>query len=134
MANIETLYQDKNKTSPIYPRSKTSAITDDNGVNVDILLEQKQSTLISGVNIKTINNESLLGEGNIQIQGGAGASSWNELTNKPFDSIDSETLVVENRTLKVNTINSAEQDNTQPITSAGVYQIVGNIEALLKVI
>lgn len=32
----------------------------------------KQDTLISGTNIKTINNESLLGSGNIDIQGGGG--------------------------------------------------------------
>ena len=30
----------------------------------------KQETLVSGTNIKTINNESLLGSGNIDIQGG----------------------------------------------------------------
>lgn len=33
-------------------------------------LDNKQSTLISGENIKTINNESILGNGNITIQGG----------------------------------------------------------------
>lgn len=32
----------------------------------------KQDTLISGTNIKTINNTSLLGSGNITIQGGGG--------------------------------------------------------------
>ena len=32
----------------------------------------KQDTLVSGTNIKTINNESILGEGNITIQGGGG--------------------------------------------------------------
>ena len=32
----------------------------------------KQDLLISGTNIKTINNTSLLGEGNITIQGGGG--------------------------------------------------------------
>lgn len=36
--------------------------------------------------------------------------------------------------LSVNTTNMAEQDNTLPITSAGVYATVGNIEALLKTI
>lgn len=40
----------------------------------DKLLEVKQPTLVSGTNIKTINNESLLGEGNIDIQGGGGSS------------------------------------------------------------
>lgn len=38
------------------------------------LQENKQDLLESGVNIKTINNESLLGEGNINIQGGGSAS------------------------------------------------------------
>ena len=37
----------------------------------DTLLGEKQPTLVSGTNIKTINNESLLGEGNIDIQGGS---------------------------------------------------------------
>lgn len=37
-------------------------------------LADKQDTLQSGVNIKTINNQSLLGSGNIDIQGGGGSS------------------------------------------------------------
>ena len=37
------------------------------------LLNGKQATLVSGTNIKTINNESLLGSGNIDIQGGGKA-------------------------------------------------------------
>lgn len=36
------------------------------------LVDGKQPTLVSGTNIKTINNESLLGEGNLDIQGGGG--------------------------------------------------------------
>lgn len=35
-----------------------------------------QPTLVSGTNIKTINNESLLGSGNITV-GGGGGSDWN---------------------------------------------------------
>lgn len=34
------------------------------------ILDGKQATLVSGTNIKTINNESLLGSGNISISGG----------------------------------------------------------------
>lgn len=34
----------------------------------------KQDTLISGTNIKTINHQSLLGSGNINIEGGGGGS------------------------------------------------------------
>ena len=35
----------------------------------------KQDALVSGTNIKTINNQSLLGSGNITIQGGGGSST-----------------------------------------------------------
>ena len=34
--------------------------------------------------------------------------------------------------LSVDTTNETEQDNTKPITSAGVYRTVGNINALLE--
>ena len=47
--------------------------------------------------------------------------------------IDS-TLKLKDGILSVNTTNDMEQDNTLPITSAGVFATVGNIEALLKTI
>lgn len=45
-----------------------------------------------------------------------------------------ETLSLKDGVLSVNTTDQVEQDNTLPITSAGVYATVGNIEALLKTI
>lgn len=36
----------------------------------------KQETLVSGENIKTINNQSILGSGNITIEGGSGGGSY----------------------------------------------------------
>ena len=44
------------------------------------------------------------------------------------------TLTLKNGILSVNTTNEVEQDNTRPISSAGVFATVGNIEALLKTI
>ncbi len=38
-------------------------------------LSAKQDVLVSGTNIKTINNESILGSGNITIQGGGGSGT-----------------------------------------------------------
>lgn len=35
-------------------------------------LAGKQETLVSGTNIKTVNNQSILGSGNIEIEGGGG--------------------------------------------------------------
>ena len=36
--------------------------------------------------------------------------------------------------LSVMTTNNAERDNTKPITSAGTFTIIGNIDVLLKTI
>ena len=44
------------------------------------------------------------------------------------------TLILKDGVLSVNTTDQMEQDNTLPITSAGVYATVGNIDALLKTI
>lgn len=45
-----------------------------------------------------------------------------------------DTLVFTNGVLRVNTALSVEQDNTRPVTSAAVYTVVGNIDALLDAI
>ena len=47
----------------------------------------KQDTLISGSNIKTINNESILGSGNITISGGTGGNPTVELTQAEYDAL-----------------------------------------------
>ena len=48
---------------------------------IDELNKSKQDTLISGANIKTINNESILGTGNMVISGGTQVNSdWNAAT------------------------------------------------------
>lgn len=42
----------------------------------------KQDKLVSGTNIKTINGQTVLGSGNIEV-GGGGTSDYTQLTNKP---------------------------------------------------
>lgn len=37
---IKTLFSDKNKTEVLFPRTKVSAVSDDNGVGLNVLLEQ----------------------------------------------------------------------------------------------
>jgi hypothetical protein len=61
-------------------------------------------------------------------QTGGGGSDGN------VDFRTDETLTLKDGVLSVNTTNDMEQDNTLPITSAGVFATVGNIEALLKTI
>ena len=52
--------------------AKADTATTYTKTEVDTALGGKQATLVSGTNIKTINNESILGSGNITIQGGGG--------------------------------------------------------------
>lgn len=54
----------------------TISITDKNGTTTESIdLSDYQDLLVSGTNIKTINNQSLLGSGNITIQGGGGGGA-----------------------------------------------------------
>lgn len=62
---------DKNGTAFIPVVNSDSIITPD-GDTLDDLLDEKQDTLVSGTNLKTINNQSLLGSGNIDVSGGGG--------------------------------------------------------------
>ena len=47
----------------------------------DSQLDTKQDVLVSGENIKTINNQSILGDGNIEI--GGGTVDYDQLDNRP---------------------------------------------------
>ena len=71
--------------------------TDNNFTDADkskldgIDMSTKQDTLQSGINIKTINGNNILGSGNLEIQtGGGGTSDYSQLNNKP--SINGVTL------------------------------------------
>ena len=57
-----------------------------------------------------------------------------ELTSGGVDFETDDTLMLKDGMLSVNTTDAVEADNTKPITSAGVYSTVGNIEVLLKTI
>lgn len=63
--------------------TKTSELTNDSGfITASYHDPDKQNTLVSGKNIKTINNESILGEGNITISGGGGTAGVTSLNSK----------------------------------------------------
>lgn len=76
-----------------------------------ILNEGKQETLVSGTNIKTINNISLLGSGNIDIQGGSG-SSYSAGANIDIDA---------NNVISVTGITSYTGINSSDVTNALGY-------------
>lgn len=59
-----------------------------NGTDYNVKDPNAQETLVSGTNIKTINNQSILGSGNITIQGGSGSGETViELTQAEYDAL-----------------------------------------------
>lgn len=75
---------DANSQNPVQNKAVSAAVAriDNNistlGSNMSIISSRvgtKQDTLVSGTNIKTVNGQSLLGEGDITIEGGGGGAS-----------------------------------------------------------
>lgn len=59
------------------------------------VINRKQDTLVSGTNIKTINNESLLGSGNINISGGGGTATDVQINGTSITSNNVANIVTE---------------------------------------
>lgn len=55
-------------------------------------LASKQDTLVSGTNIKTINGQTLLGEGNIEIQGGGTITVDSELSTTSENPVQNKVI------------------------------------------
>lgn len=116
---------------------------------LDQLILEKQDLLISGTNIKTINNTSLLGSGNINIAGGGGSSTDVQINGNSIVSEGIANIVTESAynssTNKLATMNdmpdlSGKQDtlvsgtniktiNSQPILGSGNINISASGES-----
>lgn len=81
-SKVTTLYEDSAKTNALYPRTKVSAVSDNNGNALEALLNAKQNQLVSGTNIKTVNGNSLLGAGDMAV-GFVGIDTSNLLATIP---------------------------------------------------
>ena len=66
-------YIDDQDGNHVFPVTHERAVRDSDGVTLETKLGQKQATLISGTNIKTVKGTSLLGPGNIDVQDGKSA-------------------------------------------------------------
>lgn len=80
------------------------------GVSADTSFHSYQKQLVSGTNIKTINGESILGEGNLEISGSGGTTDYTQLTNKPQ-------------------INSVELSGNKSLSDLGIQPAGNYIEA-----
>ena len=104
---------------------------------VDDGLSNKQATLVSGTNIKTVNNQSLLGSGNIDIQGGSSLPDMTDqsgkyLTNNGTDANWSD-ISYNNLTNKLTAGTDISISNTNVISSTHpeVYLTQAEYEALV---
>lgn len=62
-------------------------------------ISERQDELVSGVNIKTINNQSLLGKGNIDISGGASITVDSELSTSSTNPVQNKVITANVPTL-----------------------------------
>lgn len=101
------------------------------GTTYNIKDANAQEQLTSGVNIKTINNESVLGSGNITIQGSSvtvddalSSSSENPVQNKVINSaLNSKQATLESGT-NIKTINNESLLGSGNITISGISMTV----------
>jgi len=80
-ADSSAVYTKSEVDAAVSGKADTTAVT----LAISEAVSGKQDTLVSGTNIKTINNESILGNGNITIQGGGNATV--ELTQAEYDAL-----------------------------------------------
>lgn len=65
---IKEIQDDLSETERNLSQETINRVASDNSMQLEI--NAKQNTLVSGTNIKTINNQSILGSGNITVEGG----------------------------------------------------------------
>lgn len=80
---VQTNWLQEDNTAIDYIKNKPNLSQYITSASLEALLNNKQNTLISGTSIKTINNQSILGSGNLTIAGGSGITSYNQLTDTP---------------------------------------------------
>jgi hypothetical protein len=79
--------------------SKFSANVGEEILTLENEISEKQDELVSGVNIKTINNQSLLGQGNIDISGGASITVDSELSTSSTNPVQNKVITANVPTL-----------------------------------
>ena len=87
-----------------------------------------QAPLVSGTNIKTINGNSILGEGNIEIQGGGGGGGTSEhqnITQAEYDALTPEQK-------QADIVYFITDADAVYATTAYVDEKIGNINTILE--
>ena len=123
MANRIVQLQNTAGTDNKYPVTHIDAVVDANGNTVSTLLNAKQATLVSGTNIKTINNTSVLGSGNISAI--SEITTTNGITGGPITS--SGSIGLANTIIGTTTVSSI---TSIPVTNRTVLASVSTSGSL----
>lgn len=108
--------------------------------SIEDLRIDKQDALVSGTNIKTINNQSILGEGNISIESGTSITVDSELSTTSENPVQNKVITTKVNSLETSLGSKASQtdlDNlsstvtTQGQTITSIQAEIGNINTQL---
>lgn len=111
------------ETDPVFSASASAGIENSDITNWN----NKQAALVSGTNIKTINNQSLLGSGNITIEGGSGGGGISGVAKTLLISILKKCYTSQNTSAEIDSLET-ELSRTTELTSISVSYTGGDIE------
>ena len=129
-ANLDTALESYAKTSDVNSKNASQ----------DEAIQSKQDKLISGTNIKTINNQSLLGEGNISIEAGSSITVDSELSTTSENPVQNKVITTKVNSLETSLGSKASQTDldslsstvtTQGQTITSIQTEIGNINTQL---
>ena len=92
----------------------------------DTLLGEKQPTLVSGTNIKTINNESLLGEGNIDLVETSAVTTYMSSTSTDTQVPSAKAVYNQLGGLKLVKLTQSQYDALQTKDSQTLYVVTNS--------
>lgn len=82
----------------------------------------KQDALVSGTNIKTINNQSILGSGNISIEGGSSITVDSELSTTSENPVQNKVITTKVNSLETSLGSKASQTDLDSLSSTVTTQ------------
>ena len=111
-ANLDTALESYAKTSDV----------DSKNASQDEAIQSKQDKLISGTNIKTINNQSLLGEGNINIEAGSSITVDSALSDTSENPVQNKVITTKVNSLETSLGSKASQTDLDSLSSTVTTQ------------
>ena len=111
-ANLDTALESYAKTSDVNSKNASQ----------DEAIQSKQDKLISGTNIKTINNQSLLGEGNISIEAGSSITVDSELSTTSENPVQNKVITTKVNSLETSLGSKASQTDLDSLSSTVTTQ------------